>query len=563
MSQDFPPGISAPRKLDLSRIRHDLRTPITHIVGYCELLQEEEKIPSAFQADLEKIHAGGRQLLALLTEYFDEETFANKASGLHQLCHELRTPVNHIIGYSEILQEAAEDLGRTELLPDLQRIGKAARTWLTLMEEYLIVPSASSENEHAQATSRTTHLLEPGIGLVAPIPRTSALYGSGLGNLLVVDDDEANRNMLFRRLTRYGYEVIVACTGIEALQLARTKKIDLVLLDMVMPGLDGYQVLTKFKSEVALAEIPVIMISALDQENNIARCIEAGAEDYIAKPFNPVFLRARIGASLEKLRLRQKERQIHETLRASQERLAAELAEAAAYVRSLLPPPATGAVEASWSFQPSAQLGGDAFDYYWPDDDHFVFYLMDVCGHGVGAALLSVSVMNVLRARALPGVNFLDPGSVLGALNQMFGMDRHNGLFFTIWYGVFERKDRQLTYASGGHPPALLLSGDPQERTMLQPARSAPPIGCFEGSAYQTAVCSLPFNAVLFLFSDGVYEVSRADGAMWSLKEFVDWLPRAGKSGHRETEEALRHIRELHGGELLEDDFSLVRFVFA
>ena len=109
-------------KLDLSKIRHDLRTPINHILGYCEMLQEDENLPAAFEPDLEKIHAGGRQLLALIAEYFDEETFETKRGDVHRLCHDLRTPVNQIIGYSEILQEQAEETGRKKYLPDLRKI---------------------------------------------------------------------------------------------------------------------------------------------------------------------------------------------------------------------------------------------------------------------------------------------------------------------------------------------------------------------------------------------------------------------------------------------------------
>jgi len=127
------PGKGAPPKLDLSKIRHDLRTPINHILGYCEMLQEDVHTPESFRADLRKIHAGGRQLLALMTEYFDEEIFETRRLDLFQLCHELRTPVNHIIGYGEMLQEQAEDLGRRRLLPDLKKITEAARTWLALM----------------------------------------------------------------------------------------------------------------------------------------------------------------------------------------------------------------------------------------------------------------------------------------------------------------------------------------------------------------------------------------------------------------------------------------------
>src|SRR5262249_34667110 len=153
-------------------------------------------------------------------------------------------------------------------------------------------------------------------------------------------------------------------------------------------------------------------------------------------PFNPVFLRARIGACLEKKRLRDKERAIYDALVKSQKHLAAELAEAAAYVRSLLPSPLVGEVETDWSFQPSEQLGGDAFGYRYIDDDHLAVYLLDVCGHGVGAALLSVSVLNTIRSENLARVDFRQPEAVLAGLNRVFRMERQNNLFFSIWYGV-------------------------------------------------------------------------------------------------------------------------------
>ena len=132
------PAVPTVRKLDLSKIRHDLRTPINHILGYCEMLQEDAQLPAVFAPDLEKIHAGGRQLLALIAEYFDEETFETKRGDVHRLCHDLRTPVNQIIGYSEMLQEQAEEIGRKKYLPDLRKIRDAAASWLGLMEEHLV-----------------------------------------------------------------------------------------------------------------------------------------------------------------------------------------------------------------------------------------------------------------------------------------------------------------------------------------------------------------------------------------------------------------------------------------
>ena len=127
-------------------------------------------------------------------------------------------------------------------------------------------------------------------------------------------------------------------------------------------------------------------------------------------------------------------------------------------MESLLPAPIQERVHARWRFIPSASLGGDAFGYHWLDDDHFVVYLLDVSGHGVGAALLGVSVLNVLRARSLPGTDFRDPGQVLAGLGGTFTMESHGGKFFTIWYGVYRPSTRELRWAGGGHPPALLFA---------------------------------------------------------------------------------------------------------
>ena len=480
----------APPRLDLSKTRHDLRTPINHILGYCEMLQEDAQLPAEFAPDLAKIHAGGRQLLALIAEYFDEETFETKRGDVHQLCHDLRTPVNQIIGYSEMLQEQAQETGHKKYLADLRKIRDAAASWLGLMEEHLLPTGTGTDAASALPPDfASSRILPPGITFQSPAARAGAHVPAVHGRLLVVDDDEANRDMLGRRLQRDGYTVELAANGVDALRLLRSSAFDLVLLDLIMSGLDGYQVLLKMKSDPALREIPVIMLSALDQEGGTARCIELGAEDYVAKPFSPVFLRARIGACLEKKWLRDKERRTYEALLQSQKRLASELAEAAAYVRSLLPPPLTAPVETEWCFQPGEQLGGDAFGYHWVDPDHLAIYLLDVCGHGVGAALLSVSVLNTLRAQTLPGADFRQPALVLTALNRTFQMEKQNQLYFTIWFGVYRRQPRELVYASGGHPPALLLGAGGSTAPVLTALRTpSPAIGCLEESRFSEAV---------------------------------------------------------------------------
>ena len=546
--------------LDLSRIRHDLRTPINHVLGYCEMLQEEETVPEDFQEDLKKIHAGGRQLLALINEYFEEATFEEKRRDLQRLSHELRTPVNHIVGYAELLEEQAEERGLAHLLPDLQKIVDAGHTWLGLMEEYLIGPGFAAPPMIAGESRcmAVPILLQPGVDFISPAPRNATRAHMAESHLLVADDDASNREMLARRLQRQGYRVTLAGSGLEVLRLLRAQKFDLVLLDMIMPGLDGYQVLTRIKSDPALADIPVIIISSLDQENSVARCIEAGAEDYVGKPFNAVFLRARIGACLERKRLRDQERQAIQALQQSQKVLCDELAEAAQYVRSLLPAPLeTGPVRAAWRFQPSTQLGGDAFGYHWLDDRHLAFYLLDVCGHGVGAALLSVSVMNVLKNRSMPEVDFAEPGAVLGALNRTFSMEAQNNMFFTVWYGVLSLDTRNIVYACGGHPPAVLLV--PGEATPQRLPAAGAIVGAFAETRYATVRVAFAPGSRLYVFSDGVYELARPDGSTVQLEEFVAELGKPA-SGSK-LEEILNWATHIRGGAKFDDDLSVMELI--
>ncbi|USR92206.1 response regulator [Phormidium yuhuli AB48] len=132
--------------------------------------------------------------------------------------------------------------------------------------------------------------------------------------VLVVDDNEANRDLLRRRLKRQGYEAMVAEDGFRALELMAEHSFDLVLLDIMMPGMNGYQVLEKMKADADLRDIPVLVISALDDIESVVKCIELGAEDYLPKPFNPILLKARLGACLEKKRLRDQEKAYLEKL---------------------------------------------------------------------------------------------------------------------------------------------------------------------------------------------------------------------------------------------------------
>jgi serine phosphatase RsbU (regulator of sigma subunit) len=243
------------------------------------------------------------------------------------------------------------------------------------------------------------------------------------------------------------------------------------------------------------------------------------------------------------------------------ESLERDLRKASNYVLSLLPAPlSTGQVHTEWRFLPSAQLGGDAFGYYWLDPGTFVVYLVDVSGHGVGSAMHSVTVMNVLRQRALPGVDFRNPADVLSSLNDRFQMDSHNGLFFTMWYGVYDAANRTLRYGTAGHHPAYLVAPDRKAAHPL--GMSALMIGAFPGNQYDVQQMTVPEGSALYVFSDGVFEIATADKQQWALSDFLPLLIEPALPGTPETERLYQAVRRAAGPGPFDDDFSLLRVTF-
>jgi two-component system sensor histidine kinase/response regulator len=236
---------------------------------------------------------------------------AAKTSVAPELLHDLRTPLNQIIGYADMLYEEAGP-EREGLTGDLGKIRAAGYRILTLIEENFT--SVAERGVPAPARTRSG-----GPSVDASVPAAAPVVAPG--TLLVVDDEAANRDVLSRRLERQGHTVVTASNGNQTLDLMRDRPFDLVLLDIMMPDTDGYEVLRRLKSDDQLQHIPVVMISAIDELQSVVRCIAAGAEDYLAKPFNPTLLQARIGACLEKKRSRDRETLLFDELQKNYKRL--------------------------------------------------------------------------------------------------------------------------------------------------------------------------------------------------------------------------------------------------
>lgn len=374
--------------------------------------------------------------------------------------------------------------------------------------------------------------------------------------VLLVDDQpiigEAVRRML---ADQSDIEFHFCGNPTDALKTAERVAPTVILQDLVMPEVDGLTLVKFFRASPKTRDIPLVVLSSKEEPDTKYRAFENGANDYMVKFPDKLEVVARIryhsGAYTALLERNEAMRRLEE----SQAALKNELDEADHYVKSLLPAKFDdGKISADWVFKSSTSLGGDCFGYGWLDGRRFAVYLLDVCGHGVGAALLSVSAVNVLRSQSLADVDFAKPDMVLAGLNAAFDMDRQNGMYFTLWYGVYDCAERKLSFASGGHPPAILVHGGGYEKLMT----GGIVIGGMPDAKFSSRTVDVPENSKLYVFSDGVYEVKYADGnGMMSVDDFARGLLLPTEDDRGKAESMLDFSRKAQNNDQFEDDFSL------
>lgn len=374
--------------------------------------------------------------------------------------------------------------------------------------------------------------------------------------ILIIDDDMAVQLLLKRMLEKEGYEVIAVSNGKYGIEQAMICPPAMIICDWMMPGLTGIDVCRYIKNSPYLSTTFFILLTSLGSTADRVKGLDAGADDFITKPIEKNELRARVRAGL---RLHQ----LSQDLQNQKQLLEKELAEAADYVMSLLPMPMTSPLDIDFRFIPSRQLGGDCFDYYWLDSEYLAIYLLDTAGHGLRATLLSISVLNLLRSRALKGLNYYQPSEVLKALNETFPMNDQNDKYFTIWYGVYHLPQRKLMYASAGHPPAILVPEARNRHPVIYKLRTpGMPIGMFLEASYTDATCEIEKNSSLYIFSDGAYEITKADGEIWGLDTFVQTLINVSKTPNYQLEQIAKILVHSHLQPSFEDDLSILRIQF-
>lgn len=245
------------------------------------------------------------------------------------------------------------------------------------------------------------------------------------------------------------------------------------------------------------------------------------------------------------------------------DRLTSEMESAARYTSSILPHGLTGKVSVSSRYLPARELGGDSFDYFWLDDDHLVVYLIDVSGHGLEPALLSVSVHNMLRSRSMSSDVLLQPEAVLAELNHRFQMEQHDEHYFAMWYGVYEASSRALRYASAGAPPALVFDAPPRRDVgVTELPATSPPVGIFEDTQFVARTYLMPPGGRALVYSDGASEIDLADDRQLRWAEFVDLTRRVAASPGWTLDELINELNGLSPSGAFDDDCSLIQLTF-
>lgn len=314
------------KRATLGHMRHELRTPINGILGYAEMLLEDEP-PADLAADLQRITAAGKKLLALIDEILNPDRLVNGAAERSlesfgaQVAADLRTPTNSVIGYAELLIENARESGNEHVVPDLERILGSARRLLELSGDIMRVATGAEPGLATDvALNTSSRLTESVLAKIRPASQSAAAEGEG--TVLVVDDNPLNRDLLSRQLARRGYIVETAADGREALDKLAAREFDVVLLDVIMPQMDGVETLQRIRADARLEDLPVLMLSSIDEVDSAIRCIELGAEEYLPKPFQPTLLEARIAANVALRRMRARDRVYDAQLAATRQTLA-------------------------------------------------------------------------------------------------------------------------------------------------------------------------------------------------------------------------------------------------
>ncbi len=385
--------------------------------------------------------------------------------------------------------------------------------------------------------------------------------------VLIVDDTATNRVVLRRILTRVGYEILEASGGEEALNVAENADPDVVLLDIVMPEMDGYEVCAEFKKISRCANVPVIFLSGRSDTQSKVKGFELGAVDYVTKPFKAQEVIARVKSQLKIRSLTRSIEDANRELLVKQSQLDSDLRAAADIQRSLIPnaAPKIPNVQVAWQFLPCDQIGGDIFDAFRLDADHGAFFLVDVSGHGVPSAMVTVSVSQSLsnvnggvlkeEIPEPPSYRLREPDEVLRLLDAEYPMDRFEK-YFTMCYALLNVRTGVLQYSCAAHPMPVLVrrSGEIQ---LLEAGGSI--VGLGGRVPFEKDTEQLEAGDRVFFYTDGIVEFVDGDGEYFGEERLHSILSSTRDKPLDQVCETVIHDVFRHGdGILAQDDITIL-----
>ena len=584
----------------LSHLRHELRTPINAIIGYSEMILEEFEdvaLDIPYLDELEKIRDCGAKLLVSINHFLNPTTPPTNQSELEQIIAdpqlqvELEKPTRLVIKNCQQLIPIIE----TEFVADIEKINLAANKLLQEIND--LFKATPQENSFTVEQQTIAPVVERVAGDLCLEPKTSdidrdfeidLIVDSGIllaeeskqpldhsqYTILIVDDNSSNQDLLARQVKAQGYHVATAGDGRQAIRMIETGSYDAILLDILMPEINGYQVL-KWIRAGAWRHIPTIMISALDEIDSVVKCIEMGAADYLAKPFNSTLLKARLGACLEQKRFRDREasyleqlalanqeiKTLNSCLQAENMRLSTELEVTQRLQMMLLPKEKElnkiEGLEIAGFMEPADEVGGDYYDVL-QHHGRITIGIGDVTGHGLESGVLMLMVQTAVRT--LMENNETDPKKFFEVLNrtiyknvQRMDSDKNLSLCLVDYHeGVLS--------LSGQHEEMLVVrSGGEVER--IDTVDLGFPIGLeetIEDFVFQVKV-NLSQGDVVILYTDGITEAENNLGMHYGLDRLSTVVQQNWQKSARDIRQAVIENLRLHiGVEKVYDDITLV-----
>ena len=376
--------------------------------------------------------------------------------------------------------------------------------------------------------------------------------------VLVVDDIAENRDLLIRRLKRLGLrDVEEATNGREALAAIDRRAFDLVLLDIMMPEMNGFQVLEKLREDGRIQDLPVVVISALNEIEPVVKCIELGAEDFIFKPFNPTLLRARVLSILEKKALRDATR---EELR----RKRAELNEARVLQLALQPAPHGGSFGSTYLtidtiLEPAKEVGGDLVDHFPLGDQRWAFISGDVSDKGAGAALMMArthAMFRGLATRSDAASLFEQPEVAVGLVNAALATGNDSCMFVTLLVGVFDPLSMAFRYVRAGHVEPCLLHADCSFERLS--AKGGLPLGIRESATYESASVTLRPGDAILAVTDGITEAFDPEDEAYGEDRVINFIRDYAGPANDFLKSLLASVREFAGAAPQSDDIAAI-----